>query len=205
MKKGRPISELPIPDGGASSRARPRFASIRTPTAGVPGRSAGELVPGAGHRAGQRGSDRRQERARRPPRRAPAAAAMAAAHHGLRRALAGRSGRLDWSESIKQMQRNWIGKSEGAEVNFSIVQSPARCHGWACSECFHHAPGHAVRRDLHGAGPGASRWSMRSPRRNNSMPLQRIRKRHRARATSNAPNWPRRRPASSPARMPSIR
>ncbi|NQV30325.1 MAG: leucine--tRNA ligase [Candidatus Marinimicrobia bacterium] len=27
---------------------------------------------------------------------------------------------LDWSESIKDMQRNWIGKSEGAEVNFPI-------------------------------------------------------------------------------------
>ncbi|WP_334072009.1 MULTISPECIES: leucine--tRNA ligase [Paenibacillus] len=27
---------------------------------------------------------------------------------------------LDWSESIKDMQRNWIGKSEGAEVVFSI-------------------------------------------------------------------------------------
>ncbi|MDP4551006.1 leucine--tRNA ligase [Alkalihalobacillus macyae] len=27
---------------------------------------------------------------------------------------------LDWSESIKEMQRNWIGKSEGAEVTFKI-------------------------------------------------------------------------------------
>lgn len=28
---------------------------------------------------------------------------------------------LDWSESIKQMQRNWIGKSEGAEVRFPLA------------------------------------------------------------------------------------
>ncbi|MEC0369846.1 leucine--tRNA ligase [Paenibacillus chibensis] len=28
---------------------------------------------------------------------------------------------LDWSESLKDMQRNWIGKSKGAEVNFDIV------------------------------------------------------------------------------------
>ncbi len=27
---------------------------------------------------------------------------------------------LDWSDSIKQMQRNWIGKSEGAEVDFVV-------------------------------------------------------------------------------------
>lgn len=27
---------------------------------------------------------------------------------------------LDWSESIKDMQRNWIGKSEGAELEFQI-------------------------------------------------------------------------------------
>jgi leucyl-tRNA synthetase len=28
---------------------------------------------------------------------------------------------LDWSESIKQMQRNWIGRSEGAEVDFVVA------------------------------------------------------------------------------------
>lgn len=29
--------------------------------------------------------------------------------------------KLDWPEPIKEMQRNWIGKSEGAEVYFSLV------------------------------------------------------------------------------------
>jgi len=29
----------------------------------------------------------------------------------------------DWEESIKEMQRNWIGKSEGAEINFSVKDS----------------------------------------------------------------------------------
>jgi leucyl-tRNA synthetase len=28
---------------------------------------------------------------------------------------------IDWSESLKEMQRNWIGKSEGAEVDFAIA------------------------------------------------------------------------------------
>lgn len=32
---------------------------------------------------------------------------------------------LDWSESIKQMQRNWIGKSEGAEVDFAVADHDA--------------------------------------------------------------------------------
>ncbi len=31
---------------------------------------------------------------------------------------------LDWSESIKSMQRNWIGKSKGAEIDFAIDGKP---------------------------------------------------------------------------------
>ena len=33
---------------------------------------------------------------------------------------------LDWPESIKEMQRNWIGKSEGAEVDFAIGSETVR-------------------------------------------------------------------------------
>ncbi len=29
--------------------------------------------------------------------------------------------KLEWSDSLKEMQRNWIGKSEGAEVKFDVV------------------------------------------------------------------------------------
>lgn len=28
---------------------------------------------------------------------------------------------LDWPESIKEMQRNWIGRSEGAEMDFHVL------------------------------------------------------------------------------------
>jgi leucyl-tRNA synthetase len=31
--------------------------------------------------------------------------------------------KLDWSEAIKSMQRNWIGKSSGAEIDFKVVDS----------------------------------------------------------------------------------
>ena len=30
---------------------------------------------------------------------------------------------IDWSESLKEMQRNWIGRSEGATVKFQVVQN----------------------------------------------------------------------------------
>ena len=35
---------------------------------------------------------------------------------------------LEWTESIKEMQRNWIGKSEGAEVQFNIAGSTEIIH-----------------------------------------------------------------------------
>ena len=30
---------------------------------------------------------------------------------------------MDWPESVRQMQRNWIGKSEGTLINFPFVGS----------------------------------------------------------------------------------
>ena len=33
---------------------------------------------------------------------------------------------IDWSDSLKEMQRNWIGKSEGAEVKFQISNSKSQ-------------------------------------------------------------------------------
>ena len=58
---------------------------------------------------------------------------------------------LDWPEKVKTMQRNWIGRSTGAEVRFAT--RGRRYRG------LHHPPGHAVRRDLHGAGARAPAWS----------------------------------------------
>ena len=33
---------------------------------------------------------------------------------------------IDWSDSLKEMQRNWIGKSDGAEVDFQVVGHQAK-------------------------------------------------------------------------------
>ncbi len=35
---------------------------------------------------------------------------------------------VDFSESLKEMQRNWIGRSEGAEISFAIRHSPHSLH-----------------------------------------------------------------------------
>ena len=36
---------------------------------------------------------------------------------------------IDWSESIKEIQRNWIGKSEGAMIKFPIKGHDGLIHG----------------------------------------------------------------------------
>ena len=87
---------------------------------------------------------------------------------------------LDWPESIKLLQRNWIGRSTGAEVDFFIGTiigrgwpsvAEANIEGWLADRRYgrlaaearragaadlHHPARHAFRRHLHGDRPGAS-------------------------------------------------
>ncbi|HQL52065.1 MAG TPA: leucine--tRNA ligase, partial [Kiritimatiellia bacterium] len=64
--------------------------------------------------------DGRSERGNHPVVRKPMRQWMLRITEYAERLLADLDG-LDWSEGIKEMQRNWIGKSEGAEVDFTIA------------------------------------------------------------------------------------
>lgn len=119
-KKGRPIAELPIPDAVRSEGADAvrrytddhRLAyQIEAPVNWCPELGTvlanEEVINGVSERGGY------------PVMRLPLRQWMlriTAYADRLEEDLAG----LDWSESVKALQRNWIGKSVGAEVDFYI-------------------------------------------------------------------------------------
>jgi leucyl-tRNA synthetase len=57
---------------------------------------------------------------------------------------------LDWPESLKAMQRNWIGRSEGANVTFALEGRDDAL------EVYTTRAGHPFRRNLYGNGSGTS-------------------------------------------------
>jgi leucyl-tRNA synthetase len=57
---------------------------------------------------------------------------------------------LDWPESIKALQRNWIGRSEGAHVRFKLENEDRNIL------VFTTRPDTFVRGDIHGFSPGTS-------------------------------------------------
>ena len=90
-------------------------------------RGARQLVPGPRHRAGQRGGHRRTARSERgnfPVFRRPLKQWMMRITAYADRLIADLD-LLDWPESIKAMQRNWIGRSEGAQVHFGTSRPPS--------------------------------------------------------------------------------
>ncbi|MBI5758047.1 MAG: leucine--tRNA ligase [Planctomycetales bacterium] len=122
--KGRPISELPIPDEVRSQgdTAVRRFQDQHrlayqheAPVNWCP--ELGTVI------ANEEVIDGKSERGGHPVVRLPLRQWMLRITAYAERLIDDLEG-LNWSESIKLLQRNWIGKSEGAEVDFFIGSSP---------------------------------------------------------------------------------
>lgn len=129
--KGRPISELPIPDEILTLRHLPEFnETVRryqdkhrlayvsdAPVNWCP--ALGTVL------ANEEIIDGRSERGGHPVVRIPLKQWMLRITAYADR-LASELEPLTWSDSIKFMQRNWIGRSTGAEVDFSIEKASGR-------------------------------------------------------------------------------
>lgn len=122
--KGRPISELPIPDHVAVRgerdvghyRDRHRLAYIsEAPVNWCP--ALGTVL------ANEEVIDGKSERGSHPVERVALKQWMLRITSYADR-LASELDNLDWPESIKLLQRNWIGRSTGAEVDFYIGDEP---------------------------------------------------------------------------------
>jgi leucyl-tRNA synthetase len=121
QKKGRPIAQLPIPhnvqlmgpDAVAVYQDDHRLAyQSEVPVNWCP--ALGTVL------ANEEVIDGRSERGNHPVERRPLRQWLMRITAYAERLLDDLEP-LDWSESIKQMQRNWIGRSEGAEVDFRLA------------------------------------------------------------------------------------
>ena len=66
---------------------------------------------------------------------------------------------LDWPESTKEMQRNWIGRSEGAEIEFLVAAAPSRPRGHRrarAASCSRRAPTRCSARPTWSSRPSTS-------------------------------------------------
>ncbi len=124
-KRGRPIDELPIPpevkkQGEAAVRAYrdgKRLAyQAEVPVNWCP--ALGTVL------ANEEVIDGKSERGNHPVVRMPLRQWMLRITAYAERLLED-LGPLDWSEAIKEMQRNWIGRSEGADVDFPVAGAKA--------------------------------------------------------------------------------
>jgi leucyl-tRNA synthetase len=122
--KGRPIAELPIPDEernrGPDAVREYQDEHRLAYQAEVPVnwcQALGTVL------ANEEVIDGKSERGNHPVERRPLRQWMLRITEYAERLLADLEP-LDWSEAIKAMQRNWIGKSIGAEVDFPLAESP---------------------------------------------------------------------------------
>ena len=124
-QKGRPIAELPIPEavqamGEGDARAyrdSKRLAyQAEVPVNWCP--ALGTVL------ANEEVVDGKSERGGHPVVRMPLRQWMLRITSYAERLLEDLD-KVDWPDSIKEMQRNWIGKSEGAEVDFVLLARSA--------------------------------------------------------------------------------
>ncbi len=114
--KGRPIAELPIPAGTADAdlyRDSKRLAyRAEVPVNWCP--ALGTVL------ANEEVIDGKSERGGHPVVRMPLTQWMLRITAYADRLVDDLDG-LDWPRPIKEMQRNWVGRSEGAEVDFAVA------------------------------------------------------------------------------------
>ena len=120
-KKGRPIAELPIPADvvGEAAIARYRDSKRLAYQAEIPVNWCPELGTVL---ANEEVIGGKSERGGHPVVRMPLRQWLLRITEYAERLLDDLA-IVDWPESIKQMQRNWIGRSEGAEVEFEVIGS----------------------------------------------------------------------------------
>lgn len=126
QKKGRPISELPIPadvqaKGDAAVRVY-RDSKRLAYQAEVPVNWCAELGTVL---ANEEVIDGKSERGGHPVVRMPLRQWLLRITDYAERLLEDLT-QVDWPEPIKKMQRDWIGKSEGAEVDFELSSPTGR-------------------------------------------------------------------------------
>jgi leucyl-tRNA synthetase len=120
QRKGRPISELPIP----ADVQKQGVAAVREYRDGKRMAYMAEVpvnwCPALGTvLANEEVEDGKSKEEGHPVVRMPLRQWMLRITAYAERLLEGLE-QVDWSEGIKELQRNWIGRSEGAEVDFSV-------------------------------------------------------------------------------------
>jgi len=140
QQKGRPISELPIPDDVDDAEAyknEHRLAyQIEAPVNWCP--ALGTVL------ANEEVIQGRSERGNHPVVRMPLRQWMLRITAYADR-LENDLDTLDWSEGIKALQRNWIGRSTGAEVDFPIATENRGAYApRSCAADFPRRPGNDV-------------------------------------------------------------